>query len=123
MNQQTLRKPGLNYDIDLLRAMADETRQRILRHLCTPGAGQMRSFAVTDIAESVTLSPSTVSHHLQTLRRCGLVDVQRHGKERRYCIKLDELKNSVTQFYDLLNLIDGAMSRAARRSDKARMSA
>lgn len=112
MNQ--LRKPGLNYDIELLRAMADETRQEILRHLCTPGAGQMKAYSVTEIAEQVSLSASTVSHHLQTLRRSGLVEVERHGKERRYSIKLGLLRQSVTQFYDLLNLIEGAMKRASQ---------
>jgi DNA-binding transcriptional ArsR family regulator len=123
MTTTKIRKPGLNYDVELLRAMADETRQSILRHLCTPGAGQMRSYSVTDIAENVSLSPSTVSHHLQTLRRSGLVEVERHGKERRYSIHLDALRTSVTQFYDLLNLIEGAMERAARKQPQEALSA
>lgn len=123
LTTEKLRKPALNYDIELLRAMADETRQAILHHLCTPGAGQMRSYSVTEISNNVSLSASTVSHHLQTLRRSGLVDVERHGKERRYSIRLDSLRTSVTQFYDLLRLIEGAMERASRLAEPEALSA
>ncbi len=64
-----LRSPRLVYDVDLLRAMSDETRQSILQFLCTPGAGEMRPFAVTEIADQFNLTTSTVSHHLQLLKR------------------------------------------------------
>ena len=75
----------------------------------------MLSFSVTEIVDNFQLAPSTVSHHLQRLRRCGLVDVQRAGKERLYRLRLDNLRKSVGQFYDSLNLIDAATERVRER--------
>ena len=115
-DNERLRKPPLAYDVELLRAMADETRQRILQLLSTPGAGEMLAFSVTDIAEQVGLTVSTASHHLQILRRAGLVEVARSGRERRYALNFPVLRTSVTQFHDLLRLIDDAMGRAQRLS-------
>lgn len=109
-----LRSPKLVYDIELLKAMADETRQAILQFLCTPGAGEMRAFSVTEIANNFDLTASTVSHHLQQLRRCELVNVAREGKERRYSLNHEHLRKSVGQFNDLLNLIDQAADRAKK---------
>lgn len=111
-----LRSPRLVYDIELLRAMGDETRQEILQFLCTPGAGQMRPFTVTDIADQFELTTSTVSHHLQLLKRAGMVKMEKAGKERRYSLDLENLRRSVGQFNDLLRMIQDATDRAARRA-------
>lgn len=110
-----LRSPRLVYDVELLRAMGDETRQRILQFLCTPGGGAMRPFAVGDIADQFDLTTSTVSHHLQLLRRAGLVKMEKAGKERRYSLELETLRRSVGQFHDLLKLVEDATDRAARK--------
>lgn len=107
-----LRSPRLVYDIELLRAMADETRQSILQFLCTPGAGEMTDFAVTEIADHFDLTTSTVSHHLQLLRREGLVKMRKAGKERRYSLDFATLRKSVGQFNDLLAMIEQAQARA-----------
>ncbi len=109
-----LRSPRLVYDVELLRAMGDDTRQRILQFLCTPGAGVMRPFAVGEIAEQFDLTTSTVSHHLQLLRRAGLVNMEKAGKERRYSLALETLRRSVGQFHDLLRMTEDATERAAR---------
>ncbi len=112
-----VRSPRLVFDIDLLRAMADDTRQRILQFLCTPGAGEMLAYSVTEIADSFDLTASTVSHHLQVLRRARLVRVQQAGKERLYSLDFDHLRRSVGQFNDLLGMIEQTVGRAARRAE------
>lgn len=111
-----LRRPPLNYDEELLGAMADPSRKRILQTLCTPGAGRMRALSVSEIAEESGISLSTVSHHLQILRRSGLVSVERAGRQRLYRLELERLTASLVQFRDLLGLIDAAMQRARRRA-------
>ena len=110
-----LRSPKLAFDIEVLKAMADETRQEILQFLCTPGAGKMVEYSVGDIANNFDLTASTVSHHLQLLKRNQLVTVRKVGKERRYSLDWANLKKSVGQFNDLLNLIEKARDRAERR--------
>lgn len=93
--------------------MADETRQSLLQFLCTPGAGEMQFIPVGEIATHYEVTASTVSHHLQVLRRAGLLDVKKRGKERLYRLRFDHLRKSVGQFNDLLVLIEAATERAA----------
>ncbi len=97
---------GLVFDVDLLKAMGDETRSRILSVLCTPDRGAMIPSTVTELALRLGLSASTVSHHLQLLLRAGLVLVERQGKERHYTLDLDGLRRKVAQFHELLKTIE-----------------
>ena len=108
-------QPVLVFDLELLKAMGDETRSRILRLLCTPEQGYMRPFSVTDIAMNFDLTASTVSHHLQLLKRAGLVSVERRGKERYYSLNFDTLYRSVGQFHELLKSIRDATDEARSR--------
>jgi ArsR family transcriptional regulator len=54
--------------VPLFKALADETRIRILALI-----GQ-RALSVEEIAAAVDLSSATVSHHLQRLKEAGLVE-------------------------------------------------
>jgi DNA-binding transcriptional ArsR family regulator len=113
-------QPVLVFDIALLKAMGDETRSRILRLLCTPEQGYMRPFSVTDIAMNFNLTASTVSHHLQLLKRVGLVNVERRGKERYYSLNLDNLRRRVGQFHELLESIRRSTDEARSQRLEAR---
>ena len=114
-----LRSPKLTYDLDLLKAMSDETRQMILQFLCTPGAGEMKAFSVTEIAENFQLTASTVSHHLQMLKRSQLVTVRRDGKERLYSLQFDYLRKAVQHFADALQTIEVAVQKNAALRNEA----
>ena len=107
------RSPRLTYEADLFRALADPTRERIVQLLCTPGAGVMLAVPAGDVARDLKLAPSTVSHHLQLLRRAQLVNVRRDGKERLYSLNFDVLRKSVQQFADALGTIETTMVRTA----------
>ena len=110
-----LRRPRLVYDVELLRAMADESRMKILQFLCTPGAGEMLGFPVNAIAAETAMSVSTTSHHLQILKRAGLVELERRGRERYYRMSFDHLRTSIVQFRDLIHFIDVALEKGAAR--------
>ena len=72
--------------VDFAKAMADETRQRVMRLLCC------RWLCVGDIvAELNNVSQPTVSHHLGILREAGLVHVRREGKQVFYSLNQDEV--------------------------------
>ena len=72
--------------VDFAKAMADETRQRVMRLLCC------RWLCVGDIvAEMNNVSQPTVSHHLGILREAGLVHVRREGKQVFYSLNQDEV--------------------------------
>jgi ArsR family transcriptional regulator, arsenate/arsenite/antimonite-responsive transcriptional repressor len=62
------------------KAMADETRQKIMKLCCC------RSLSVNEIVEQTNVTQPTVSHHLAILRQAGLVDVQVKGKQTFYSL-------------------------------------
>jgi DNA-binding transcriptional ArsR family regulator len=62
-------------------ALGDANRLRMLQHL---KAGPSR---VADLAAAVGLSQPSVSKHLSTLRKAGLVSCERVGNEARYAVR------------------------------------
>jgi ArsR family transcriptional regulator len=64
--------------VDFCKALADETRQAILRLLLQ---GEM---CVSDIVEAFGLSQPTISHHLGILKNVGLVSSRKEGKQVYY---------------------------------------
>ncbi|HMA97232.1 MAG TPA: metalloregulator ArsR/SmtB family transcription factor [Polyangiaceae bacterium] len=64
---------------DFLKAVASETRQKIL-FLFVDGEPK----TVGEIAEQLKMVPSTASEHLTIMKRGGLVSATRKGKEVYY---------------------------------------
>jgi DNA-binding transcriptional ArsR family regulator len=60
------------------KALADETRQKIMK-LCCCGW-----ISVGDIVRRLDVTQPTVSHHLAVLREAGLVSVREKGKQSFY---------------------------------------
>ncbi len=68
------------------KAIADETRQKIMRHLCC------QWLCVSDVVEKLgQVSQPTVSHHLSILRDAGLVNTRREGKQIFYTLNQDSV--------------------------------
>jgi DNA-binding transcriptional ArsR family regulator len=79
--------------VNLFKALADQTRLRILSTLT-----QRQKICVSDIAESLQMSISRVSHHLRILGMLGFVKVKHEKKQAFYeiddqCI-IDIMKRS-----------------------------
>ena len=73
---------------DLLNALGDPVRQDLVQVLARA------ELNVGQIAERVTLSRPTVSHHLGILRRAGLVRTRKLGREVFY--RLDKPRITAT---------------------------
>lgn len=67
--------------VDALGALAHETRLAVFRMLVTAGPEGLIAGA---IAERCSTPPSTMSHHLATLERAGLVQSERESRLIRY---------------------------------------
>jgi ArsR family transcriptional regulator len=66
------------------KAIADETRQKIMNHLCC------QWLCVSDVVGRLgDVSQPTVSHHLSILREAGLVHTRREGKQIFYSLNQD----------------------------------
>lgn len=79
--------------ITTFKAIADESRLKIIAHLTTGPT------SVTELAELTHLRPPTVSHHLSILNKAGLVSVEQHGTTRLYSFipsGLDHARRSLT---------------------------
>ncbi|MFN2222450.1 MAG: ArsR/SmtB family transcription factor [Candidatus Promineifilaceae bacterium] len=69
--------------VTFAKAMADQTRQEIMRLLCC------RWLCVGDVVDQMGVSQPTVSHHLAILRDAGLVITRREGKQIFYTLNQD----------------------------------
>ncbi|MGI6586157.1 MAG: winged helix-turn-helix transcriptional regulator [Gracilibacteraceae bacterium] len=80
------------YAVSLMfKALSDETRIRILNLLC---AGE---HSVNDIAETLNLSQSNVSHQLRFLKNIRLVKSRRAGRTLYYTMDDDHVMNFLKQ--------------------------
>lgn len=77
--------------MDFAKALADETRQKIMSICCC------QSLSVNEIVERLNVTQPTVSHHLKILRDAGLVTVERRGKEIYYQLNQEKLANGCCQ--------------------------
>lgn len=67
------------------KAIADETRQRIMRACCCEWV------SVSELVEQIGLKQPTVSHHLAILREAGLVDIRHEGKQTFYALNQNRM--------------------------------
>ena len=68
--------------VDFAKAMADETRQRVMRLLCC------RWLCVGDVVNELDgISQPTVSHHLGVLRKAGLIESEQRGLWAFYFVR------------------------------------
>jgi ArsR family transcriptional regulator len=77
--------------VPAFKALADPTRLKILdllrsrgKSCCDLVAREERGLCACDIVEAVGLSQAAVSHHMDLLRRAGLVDAEKRGRWRFY---------------------------------------
>ncbi len=71
---------------ELFKGFADSTRVQILFLLAR------RELCVTDIAETVDLSQSAISHQLRLLKQMHLIKFRREGKNILYSLADDHVK-------------------------------
>ena len=69
---------------NLFRALANETRLKILKLLAMAGCRGMRS---GEIARELGVNPATASHHLFILCKSGAVEQRSNGEGRSYHIR------------------------------------
>mgnify|MGYP000207742296 CR=1 FL=1 len=71
--------------VQFSKALADETRQKIMRLCCC------RWLSVGQIVEALDVSQPTVSHHLAVLKSARLVRTRREGKQIFYTLDQERM--------------------------------
>src|SRR5512140_776259 len=67
------------------KAIADATRQKIMKMLCCEW------LSVNEVVAKLDVSQPTVSHHLAILRDAGLVNVREEGKQTFYTLNQEQV--------------------------------
>ena len=89
----------LKIKIDLLKALGDKRRLEIIN---TIGGKKLN---VTEIAKNSSVSRSTVSHHLQILKRNRLVNSHQVGKEIYYSLNTKTIVKIAENLLNFTNQI------------------
>ena len=71
--------------VSFAKALADETRQQIMRLCCC------RELSVNETAEQTGVSQPTVSHHLAILRDADLVSLRSAGRQTYYTLNQERI--------------------------------
>lgn len=86
---------GAETAVDMLRSLAHKGRLMIL---CQLAPGEKTVMA---IAESLDLPQPSVSQHLATLRREGLIERRRDGRQMYYSLKDEKAARLIALLYDM----------------------
>lgn len=81
--------------IDLLKCICDETRFSILELL-----QKNKEMCVNDFVVALKKDQPLISHHLKTLKQCGILTSRESGKMTMYSVSNDqitELINNITK--------------------------
>ena len=77
--------------VSLLKCICDETRFEILELL-----QKNKELCVNDLVEKLQKGQPLVSHHLKTLKKCGIVKSRDEGKKAMYVISNDQLSELIS---------------------------
>lgn len=77
--------------VTFAKALADETRQKIMALCCCT------EMSVSALVEATGVAQPTVSHHLKILKDAGLVIAERRGKEIYYSLNQAQLASGCCQ--------------------------
>ncbi|HJD97783.1 helix-turn-helix transcriptional regulator [Mailhella massiliensis] len=82
----------------LYRALADETRRRIVVLLLT------HNMCVTALARSLNISESAVSQHLRVLKEACLLSGEKRGYHMHYAVERERLHDLAREIEGMANM-------------------
>ena len=93
----------------LFAALGDRTRLGLLRRLSTEGA-----LSVTRLTAGTRISRQAVSKHLGVLARAGLVESERHGRERLWALAPGRIEDARRALERISREWDDALGRLGK---------
>lgn len=109
------KEPNLTSAVEFAKAIADETRQKIMKLCCCT------RLTVTEITDKVAVSQPTVSHHLAILRDAGLVSLEREGRETYYALNQERVTACCGQIMLIFAPEEKVTETVTRSLERARM--
>ncbi|MGB7063369.1 MAG: metalloregulator ArsR/SmtB family transcription factor [Candidatus Zixiibacteriota bacterium] len=105
---------------DFFKALSDETRQSILKML------EGKQLCVCEIVQAFDVSQPTISHHLDILKRAGLIESKRKGQNIYYSLNRDCFKECCCDFLSMFECCsdmarsDKVVQKAEEKSQETR---
>ena len=99
---------------EVLTALADPTRRRVLTLLAERGEA-----TATTLAGELPVSRVAVVKHLAVLDRAGLVDARRQGREVRYRVRTERLDATARWMAGLAAEWDARLAAIKRLAEEA----
>lgn len=99
----------------VFQALADPTRRRILERLRLEGPRTL-----TELAQPLPISRQAVTKHLDGLTACGLVRVERRGRERLHRLEAGPLRELERWLAPYAEFWDDRLERLRRHLDRPR---
>lgn len=98
--------PDLDRYAAIFKALSNPSRLRIfmrLRACCSPTrlcqiGEEEANCCVGELSQDLTISPSTVSHHMKELRQAGLILMERKGQKAE-CTLNQEVLGQLARFF------------------------
>lgn len=97
---------------DVLAALADPTRRRVLDAVAAHGEA-----SATMVAAELPVSRQAVVKHLAILDRAGLVASHKQGREVLYSVQPQPLEDAARWITDLAAKWDGRLARIKRMAE------
>ena len=82
----------------LFKALADKNRREILKLL------KKRSMNVTELLEHFSITPATLSHHLDALKRADLIVAERRGQFINYSLNESVFQEATELLFNLFKI-------------------
>jgi DNA-binding transcriptional ArsR family regulator len=98
---------------EVLTALADPTRRRVLTLLAERGEG-----TATTLAGELPVSRVAVVKHLAVLDRAGLVQARRQGREVRYTVRTEQLDATARWMAGLATQWDARLAAIKRLAEE-----
>lgn len=96
--------------LEILKALADETRLKMINLLLT------HDYCVRAIAYRLNISEAGISQHLQILRKAGLVRGEKRGYFTHYIVNKEVLKNTAENILKTISTISRDESNYNKKS-------
>lgn len=96
------------------KALSNETRQKILRMV------EIEPMRVSDIARVFKTTQPTISHHLDLLKRAGLVAAKRDGQSIYYSMKKALFQSCCSDFLSMFLCCSGFLQIQKPRAKQKR---
>jgi DNA-binding transcriptional ArsR family regulator len=109
----TLLADGPDVD-EVLRALADPTRRRLLDQLAQRGYA-----TATTLCGELAITRQAVVQHLTLLGSAGLVRGQKSGRERRYEVSTQRLSETARWLDDVASQWDARLSAIKRIAERS----